>query len=302
MKLNSLTTIFILIGVFLLNGCGSLVSDPSSESKIYSGVDLSEGSGGVSIYTDPNSPESFDEKEPEVTRGLFISEGIYNLAWNIGVIAQAENKDIKFNIVSGYGLAGVFAFLYAYHGNSNLLEWNWFKLLSELKGIKFPYSKKWRERILRFLDREYPKVKFSDLKLALIIPLCKDLKFSKSILDGFVKDAIAMTLSTENPETNQSCLGVEKSYDYLSSYGLKEIWRMDSLPEEIKLEYPQGFLFGLLGADQEKAKEIAGFSKTVWVRYNQSNQQNSVDDLESASKLILKGKQFELFEKYQLEN
>lgn len=279
----------------LLLSC-STSSPDKNKGPIHLGVDIADKNNSIKISENINPLEQtqIDENVERVeSKALYISEGIYYLPWVIGVLNRLERDGLKFNLVGGSGLGAVLALMYAYHGQANLVEWNWYKLENKLKNLKFPYSRKWKNAVLEFINEQYPKLKFSDLKTALYIPVCRDFTEIKILDKGYVVEAVEQSLRIENPERFQSCIGGKIDFTYIQNLNIKRLWRLDSLPVDFELKYPQGYLYGILNAELNNKSEFPGFSKTRQVRYNLTNRQNFIDELKSTSKLITEGKQFD---------
>lgn len=290
MKLN----IFLIILSF--TSCSFVKKPEQKQDNIYQGVSLKEADDHNIVEISPsqfNLDFSNHIAEEDTFAAIYYKEGIYNLAFSLGVAQQIASKEDIYLYI-GEGLGAVLAMMSAFHDDLNIVEWKWFKLLAKLKKERFPYSISWQEKLISFIKAEYPNLKFSQLKRALAIPVCKNFEHSRYIDEGSFVEALKISLKNPVSDKEGSCIGAARSFRYLRSLKVEKLTIINPIDRNFTFKYPQGYLYGLFGSDLSKAKEDYLVSKINSVGYNSKGSSYFIDDTGHTAKLILKGKKFDL--------
>lgn len=111
-----------------------------------------------------------DKREPILA--LIISEAGLRSFGVIPFLKLADNRNLKFHIIGGYGMASIIAYYYSRGYSADLIEWNFYNLINKVDSSF--YSKTWFEQMSsRFLSKN-KNDKIEQGKYSLFIPLIKN--------------------------------------------------------------------------------------------------------------------------------
>lgn len=102
--------------------------------------------------------------------GLVFGPGLNRTIGHIPVIKYFNSRKIPYHVVMGIGMGAVFAAYVALGETHNKIEWDFYRLMSELKGVR-PYSQEWMDIVDQKVLLKFKGKVMQELKKVLIIPL-----------------------------------------------------------------------------------------------------------------------------------
>ncbi len=203
------------------------------------------------------SPQGPDDVKQNVW-ALVLSPGLNRVICHAVAVRALYEKGIRFNIITGSGMASIVAAYLALGTTPEIIEWRFHKFFQKSEGMK-PFSKNWIERVEKDLLKDFEGKKIQNTKITLLIPVYNEMErkvnylrrgdLHKSLLEN-------LRLGSKVPNKVNSVITYDRvDSSRLIKLGAQKIVEIDALGKRVKFEGSADYLFGIYGRLSSMSKE-----------------------------------------------
>lgn len=233
--MKTVILLLILISCSLPKKKVTEVSTVSLESNRNDSIVIEKGEDSTALIE-----EEAKVKYPKISLSIYSS--VYHSLAMVEFFKELEKRKIKINTISSQAFGSVIAALYAKEGSVSSVEWSLFKLLKNLKS-EVPYSKKWKDKVNKFIDSEFKSTMSHKMKIKLILPLIDENGQVEFIGNGRIETLLKrqINLAEENHFYRRP-----QNYHYrIEKFGVDLNLGMSFLPERPRISNIVGYNYGV---------------------------------------------------------
>lgn len=109
-----------------------------------------------------------NQRDPIVA--LVLAPSLYRSLFYLGFIDQLRLEGIDVHIIIAHEMAAVMMSQYAKNKSVDRIEWEFFRLISDLSKTT-PYRRSWKRTVFQYIDQHFDQLHFHQLSIKMVFPV-----------------------------------------------------------------------------------------------------------------------------------